>query len=78
MRLDAHDMTVLMNRHILPLGNSTIKHVDMTFGDGGLHMSGTMQKLGATLPFTAMSPIAAMWSTINNLPDHDIGIGFMT
>ena len=58
MRLDAHDMTVLMNRHILPLGNSPIKHVDVTFANGELHMSGSMQKLGATVPFTATATVA--------------------
>ena len=58
MRLDAHDLTVLMNRHILPSGRSPIKHVDVTLSDGELHMSGTMEKLGVPLPFTATATLA--------------------
>ncbi len=58
MRLDAHDMTVLMDRHILPLGHGPIKHVEISFDEGALHMSGTMQKLGVDLPFTATATLS--------------------
>ena len=58
MRLDAHDMTVLMDRHILPLGHSPIEHVEIAFDDGALHMSGMMRKLGVDLPFTATATLS--------------------
>ena len=58
MALSASDVAILMNRHILPAGNSPIKHVDITFNDGSLSMSGTMVKLGVPVPFTATATLA--------------------
>jgi hypothetical protein len=58
MRLTADDVTALMNRHILPMGNSPIKHVDVSFGDGSISMSGTMVKVGVPVPFTATAVLS--------------------
>lgn len=58
LRLTAGDVTILMNRHILPMGDSPIKHVDVTFNDGSIGMSGTMVKLGVPVPFTATAVLA--------------------
>jgi hypothetical protein len=58
LRLTADDVTVLMNRHILPMGNSPIKHVDVSFNDGSIGMSGTMVKLGVSVPFTATAVLS--------------------
>jgi len=56
--LTAADVTALMNRHILPIGNSPIKQVNVTFDDGAISMSGTMVKLGIPMPSTANAVLA--------------------
>lgn len=56
--LSARDMTVLMDRHILAIGHSPIKHVDVSFNEGSISMSGTMVKLGLPVPFTATAAVA--------------------
>jgi hypothetical protein len=55
--LSARDMTILMDRHILPIGHSPIKHVDVSFNEGSISMSGTMVKVGVPVPFTATATI---------------------
>ena len=62
MRLSSADMTNLMNQHILPSARTPIRHVEVSFGDGAISMSGTMVKLGLPVPFTAtatLQPTAA-------------------
>ena len=53
VHLSAASMTVLMNRYVLPASNGPIKHVDITFGNGTLGMTGTLVKGHTRIRFKA-------------------------
>jgi len=60
-------MTRLMNRHVLPDGQTPIRQVEVGFGEGTVLMSGTMVKLGAPVPFsraTLRSNTGAVFDTM--------------
>ncbi len=53
VHIGAPAITALMNHYILPASNGPIKHVDVTFGDGAIGMTGVLVKGGARVGFKA-------------------------
>jgi hypothetical protein len=59
MRLSAEALTRLMNQHILPRAHTPITHVEVSFKENAIGMSGTLVKLGLPVPFTATATVSA-------------------
>lgn len=59
VRVPASTMTVLMNRYVLPAAGTSIRHVEVSFGDGAIHLRGTLRKAGVPIGFKATARASA-------------------
>jgi len=59
VRVPASKMTSLMNRYVLPAAGTSIRRVEISYGNGAIHLRGTLRKAGVPIGFRATALASA-------------------